>query len=242
VGRLPLLTKAGYTGPIFCTPVTTELAGLVLRDSAKVQAQDIERINRKRQRADEPPLEPLYSAQDVENLMPRFRPVPYDEPVSVAPGARARFVEAGHLLGSASIQLNVADGNGARCIAFSGDLGPRGAPILKDAEGFQRADAVLLESTYGDREHKPLAETVAEFESIVAEAVARQGKILVPTFAVGRAQLLLYLLALRGQPDGHRGDQHLLQAPRVVRRGFPGHSTPAPAGRRHGHHQADRHR
>jgi len=196
VGRLPLLAKAGYTGPIFCTPVTIELAGLILRDSAKVQAQDIERANRKRQRADELPLEPLYSAQDVENVMPHFRPAPYDEPVPVAPGVRARFVEAGHLLGSASIQLNVANGNGTRCIVFSGDLGPRGAPILKDAAGFQRADTVVLESTYGGRNHKPLADTVAEFENIVAEAVARKGKMFVPTFAVGRAQLLLYLLAL----------------------------------------------
>jgi len=196
VGRLPLLTKAGYTGPIHCTPATIDLAGLILRDSAKVQAQDVGRANRKRQRADEPPLEPLYSAEDVENLIPQYRPVPYDEPVPVAPGVRARFVEAGHLLGSASIQLRIETGTGTQCIAFSGDLGPRGAPILQDAAGFHRADTVVLESTYGDRDHKPLADTVSEFESIVAEVVARKGKILVPTFAVGRAQLLLYLLAL----------------------------------------------
>lgn len=196
VGRLPLLTKAGYTGPIFCTPVTIELAALVLRDSAKVQAQDIERINRKRMRADEPPLEPLYTAADVDKLVPLFRPVEYDQTVEIARGVRARFVEAGHLLGSASIQLQFNTNNGVHCAVFSGDLGPRGAPILKDAEGFHRADTVVLESTYGNRDHKPIAETVAEFEQIVADVVAHRGKILVPTFAVGRAQLLLYLLAL----------------------------------------------
>jgi len=196
VGRLPLLVKAGYKGPVYCTPVTIELAELVLRDSAKVQAQDIERINRKRMRADEPPVEPLYTAADVDRLMPLFRPVEYEQTVEVARGIRARFVEAGHILGSASIQLQFDTGNGMHCAVFSGDLGPRGAPILKDAEGFHRADTVVLESTYGDRDHKPIADTVAEFEQIVADVVGRRGKMLVPTFAVGRAQLLLYLLAL----------------------------------------------
>ncbi len=195
-GRLPLLVKAGYKGPVFCTEATIELAALVLRDSAKVQAQDVERLNRKRQRAGEAVLAPLYGSQEVENLLPLFRPVAYDQPVEVAPGVRARFVEAGHLLGSCSIQLCITEGSQTRCVCFSGDLGPRGAPILKDAVGFQAADAVVLETTYGDRDHKPLAETVAEFERIVAEAVARKGKILVPTFAIGRAQLITYLLAL----------------------------------------------
>lgn len=196
VGRLPLLAKAGYRGPIYLTPVTIELAELVLRDSAKVQAQDIERINRKRMRADEPLLEPMYTAADVEKLVPLFRPAEYHRVVEVAPGVRARFVEAGHLLGSASVQLQLETRNGAHCVVFSGDLGPRGAPILKDAEGFHRANTVVLESTYGDRDHKPIPETVAEFEQIVVDVVARKGKMLVPTFAVGRAQLLLYLLAL----------------------------------------------
>ncbi|MCS7338856.1 MAG: MBL fold metallo-hydrolase, partial [Verrucomicrobiae bacterium] len=140
IGRLPLLAKFGYAGPIYCTPVTIELATLVLHDAAKVQAQDIARINRKRQRADEPPLEPLYTTADVEKLTRLFKPVEYEQTVEIAPGVRARFVEAGHLLGSASIQLQLETGNGTHCTVFSGDLGPRGAPILKDAEGFRRAD------------------------------------------------------------------------------------------------------
>jgi metallo-beta-lactamase family protein len=195
-GRLPLLVKHGYAGPVYCTAATIDLTRLILRDSAKVQAQDIERVNRKRQRAGEEPAEPIYSAQDVENVMELFRPAPYDEPVAVGPGLRARWAEAGHMLGSASIQLLVENGRDPLCLVFSGDLGPKGAPILKDSVGFKKADVVVLESTYGDRDHKPLAETVGEFERIVREAVERKGKILVPTFAVGRAQLLLYLLAL----------------------------------------------
>jgi metallo-beta-lactamase family protein len=194
-GRLPMLTKADYAGPIYCTPATIEMSELILRDSAKIQAQDAVRINRKRERAGRPPLEPIFSTHDVDETMPKFRPVPYDEPVTVAPGIRACYAEAGHILGSASIKLFIEDGPQRKTIAFSGDIGGRGMPILKDPEGFSAADTVVLESTYGDRDHKPLAETVAEFEDIVKSVVKRGGKILVPTFAIGRAQLLIYLLA-----------------------------------------------
>lgn len=196
-GRLPLLVKAGYTGPIYCTAPTAELGELILRDSAKVQLQDLERINRKRMRAHEPPLDPLYDNSDIDRVRALFRTVDYDTPVRVADGVTVRLVEAGHLLGSASVIMHVENGNGApRCLVFSGDLGQRGAPILRDPARIQKADVVVLEATYGDRDHKPLPETVAEFESIVTAAVKRQGKILVPTFAVGRAQALLYVLAI----------------------------------------------
>ncbi len=194
-GRLPLLAKAGYAGPIFCTEPTIPLAGLILRDSAHLQAMDVERANRKRQRAGEVPAEPLYSAKQVEQVLQLFQAVPYDAPVEVAPGIRARWVEAGHMLGSASLQLCVQEDGQTKTIVFSGDVGPQGAPILKDAVGFEKADVVVMESTYGDRDHKPLKETVAEFESIVQKAVAHKSKIIVPVFAVGRTQLLLYLLA-----------------------------------------------
>lgn len=194
-GRLPLLVKAGYTGPLRGTPATGDMTGLILRDSAKVQAQDNERINRKRERAGEPPIEPMYSVAHVEQVMAQFQPVPYDQPVTVAPGMEACFVEAGHMLGSASIQVRVQENGKMKIVDFSGDLGPKGAPILRDFEPFHRADVVFLESTYGDREHKAFPETTLEFFDIVKKAVERGGKILVPTFAVGRAQLLLMLLA-----------------------------------------------
>lgn len=194
-GRLPLLVKAGYTGPILCTPATIEMAGLILRDSAKIQAGDNERINRKRARAGEDPVEPLYTQEQVERVMGQFTAVPYNDSVAVAPGITARFVEAGHMLGSTSIQLTVEEKGRLKTVVFSGDLGPLGAPILKDFEPFHKADMVFLESTYGDRDHKPFNDTVKEFIEIVKGVVARKGKILVPTFAVGRAQLLLTLLA-----------------------------------------------
>lgn len=192
-GRLPLLAKAGYRGPIVTTEPTVPLATLVMKDSAHLQTMEAERYNRKH--PDKPKTDPIYTAQDVETLVGLFKPVNYDQRVEVAPGIRAQFVEAGHMLGSASIRLTIEDGGKTKNIVFSGDVGPKGAPILKDAVGFHQADFVVMESTYGDRDHKPLTETVEEFEGIVKKAVASKGKLLVPVFAIGRTQLLLYLLA-----------------------------------------------
>lgn len=195
-GRLPLLARAGFRGPVFCTDATREISGLILRDSAHVQEQDLVRTNRRRERAGEVPLEVLYTAADVDRILRNFRAIDYGQVVPVAPGIQARFVDAGHLCGSASIELTVNEGGRTRRIIFSGDLGRANTPMLRDPVHFSGADVVVTESTYGDREHKPLADTVAEFESIVQQAIARRSKILIPTFAVGRAQLMLYLLAI----------------------------------------------
>jgi metallo-beta-lactamase family protein len=138
----------------------------------------------------------LYLAADVERIMAQFRPIDYGRTVAVAPGVQARFVDAGHLCGSACIQVAVNEGGATRTVVFSGDVGRRNTPMLRDPEAFPSADVVVMESTYGDREHKPLEATAAEFEAIMREAVARRSKVLVPTFAVGRAQLILYLLAI----------------------------------------------
>ncbi|MSU48930.1 MAG: MBL fold metallo-hydrolase [Opitutus sp.] len=193
-GRLPLLAQAGYAGPLFATPATIEMTGLILRDSAKIQTQDAERANRHLP-AGAAPVVPLYTIGDAEKLLRNFKPVPYRDAVAVAPGVQARFIEAGHMLGSASIQLIVEDDGVQRTVVFSGDLGPRGAPILRDSEPFAEADLVFLESTYGDRDHQPFAATVAEFTAALQLAVTHRSKVLVPTFAVGRAQLLTALLA-----------------------------------------------
>ena len=194
-GRLPLLAKQGLRMPVFATPATIEMTALILRDSARIQAADNERRNRKRERAGEPPEEPLYSAEDVEHLIQLLQPVPYQEPVTVAPGLQAVWAESGHMLGSASIQLIAEEDGRTKRVVFSGDLGPKEAPILRDFEPFREADMVFLESTYGDHDHRPFTETVDEFVSIIKDAVEKRGKILVPTFAVGRAQLLTCLLA-----------------------------------------------
>jgi metallo-beta-lactamase family protein len=194
-GRLPLLTKAGYRGPIHATPATIDFTDLILRDSAQLQKSDVEHQNRRRQRMGQPLLEPLYEQQDMEQLRPLFRPLDYNQPTELAPGISVRAVEAGHMLGSVSLELTVGDEGKQKIVIFSGDLGPRGAPLHRDFTPFRHADIVFMESTYGDRDHKSLKDTAIETREVVKKAVEAGAKILVPVFAVGRTQLLLYLLA-----------------------------------------------
>src|SRR6516162_8859841 len=194
-GRLPLLTRAGYQGPIYATPATIDIADLILRDSAHLQQSDVERQNRRRERLGQTPIEPLYVQEDVERLRPLYRPIGYDQPTTLAAGISVRVVEAGHMLGSVSIEMTVEEEGKKTVVIFSGDLGPRGAPLHRDAVPFKQADVVFMESTYGDRDHRSLEETAIETREVVKKAVEGGGKILVPVFAVGRTQLLLYLLA-----------------------------------------------
>jgi metallo-beta-lactamase family protein len=194
-GRLPMLANRGHTMPVFATPATIEMTALIMRDSARIQVSDNERKNRKRERAGEPAQEPLYTPEDAEKIIQLLQPVPYQNPFQVAPGIQAIWAESGHMLGSASIQLIVEEDGRTKRVVFSGDLGPKGALILKDFEPFKHADLVFLESTYGDHDHRPFKETVEEFVRIVKDTVEKRGKILVPTFAVGRAQLITGLLA-----------------------------------------------
>jgi metallo-beta-lactamase family protein len=195
VGRLPLLAQTDFKGPIWATPATIQLAELILRDAAKVQSSDTERQNKRNRRRGHPDEKPLYTPEDVEAVLALFKPVPYRQPVNVAAGIDVIWSEAGHMLGSASLQVNIQEDAVTRRIVFSGDLGPVHAPILKEFEPFSQADAVFLESTYGDRDHRPLAETIDEFRAIIRAAAADKGHILIPTFAVGRAQMLTLLLA-----------------------------------------------
>ncbi|MFT3880191.1 MAG: MBL fold metallo-hydrolase [Gemmatales bacterium] len=194
-GRLPLLNKHGYRGQIFANTATRDMSQLILLDAAKVQAQDAERNNRRRIRRGDAPEQPLYTTDDVVKTVSSFQTLEYDVRQEVAQGITARLVDAGHMLGSSSIELTVEENGTTKVIAFSGDLGPRGAPFLRDPVPIPHADLVLLESTYGDRNHQPLVETLKEFRSIVIEAVASKGVILVPVFAVGRAQQMIYHLA-----------------------------------------------
>jgi len=160
IGRLPLLTKRGYTGSIFGTEPTFDLGRVIMRDALRLQLGDLERENRRRTRTGQPPLAPLYDDEDVKRLGPLLHPVPYDARVDIASG-----------------------------------IGPRGAPLLRDPVPFKQADVVVMESTYGDRNHRSLHETAIEAREIVGKAVEAKAKILVPVFAIGRTQLLLYLLA-----------------------------------------------
>jgi metallo-beta-lactamase family protein len=143
----------------------------------------------------QPLLDPLYEQQDVERLRPLYQKLGYNEPTPLAPGITVRAVEAGHMLGSVSLELTVDDEGKKKVVIFSGDLGPRDAPLHRDYVPFQTADFVFMESTYGDRDHRSLKETAVETREVVKKAVEVGAKILVPVFAVGRAQLLLYLMA-----------------------------------------------
>ncbi|MFN2135703.1 MAG: MBL fold metallo-hydrolase RNA specificity domain-containing protein [Candidatus Promineifilaceae bacterium] len=195
-GRLPLLERHhSYRGPIFATEATIEMAQIILEDSARINVSDTERENRKRQRAGRELLEPLYEPEDAAAVLEQMVPIPYDVPFTVAPGMAARLIEAGHMLGSASIQLAVEEDGRRKVVLFSGDIGPHNLPIMKTAESLESADLVIMESTYGNRDHKPLAETLDEGEAIVRKAVEQNGKILVPAFAIGRTQQLAYHMA-----------------------------------------------
>lgn len=196
-GRLPLLAAdSAYHATVHATPATCDLASLVLLDAAYIQESDAARLTRRRQRRGLPPAKPLYLRADVERLQSRFSPLPYDEWRTIAPGVSIRLVEAGHMLGSASVHMRIDESKGSRELVFSGDLGPRGLPFLRDpARVDARADLVFLESTYGDRDHKPMTETLQEFRSILRDAYQGRQRVLIPSFAIGRAQQILYYLA-----------------------------------------------
>jgi len=193
-GRLPLAVRAGYSNAIYATTATIQIASLILRDSLKVYTSDLEKLNRMRQRQGKKRLEPLYDREDVEQAIRQMEAIPYRQPYMVAPGMKVVAHDAGHILGSVSLKLMVTEEGKEKSVVFSGDLGPAGLPIVKDAEPFREADVVFMESTYGDRDHKSLSETLEEAVKIVQEAIRSKGKILVPSFAVGRTQDLLYYL------------------------------------------------
>ena len=193
-GRLPLLMKADYKGPIYGTRATFDLADLILRDSASLHKSDVARENRKRRLAKKPPLDVLFTQAEVKQLRPLYKRIDYQRPTEIARGITVRLVDAGHVLGSASIEMTVEENGLRRVVVFSGDLGPRGAPIHRDPTSLTHADLVFMESTYGDRNHKSLHDTAVEAREVIQRAIEAKGKILVPTFAIGRTQILLYLL------------------------------------------------
>jgi metallo-beta-lactamase family protein len=192
-GRLPLLHRRGFRGPVFATPACRDLARILLMDSAAMQARDAERETRKRQRNGRGPVvEPLYTADDAEAVLGLIRTVPYHRDQEVLPGVTLTFRDAGHILGSASVWLRLAEGGLERTLVFSGDLGQYDSPILCDPEAGPRADLVLLESTYGGRLHRDRPATLVEFGEILRAARRDGGNVLIPAFAVGRSQDILY--------------------------------------------------
>lgn len=193
-GRLPLLPGAGYEGPIYATRPTRELCDVLLHDSAAIQQADAARESTRRQRRGQAPVSPLYTPDDVDKALRLFRPMIYGEPIALLNGVRVRPVDAGHIIGSSSVEFTIERGNKTRTICFSGDVGPRGLALLRDPEPFTEADVLIVESTYGDRDHKPLDATLDELEAIIKDAHESGGRVLIPSFAVGRTQQLIYYL------------------------------------------------
>jgi metallo-beta-lactamase family protein len=190
-GRLPMLIKRGYRGAIHCTPSTEDISEIILRDSAKLQAEDYARFLR-HIRGKPADREPLYTEEDVVRTLPRFTATGYDKVKQIAEGITIRFFDAGHILGAASVEMIVNDGMRGVTIVFSGDVGQTGSPILRDPVTPKPADVVILESTYGDHDHRSLEETCAEFLSILEDAQSNGAKVLIPAFAVGRTQDLIF--------------------------------------------------
>jgi metallo-beta-lactamase family protein len=194
IGLLPKLVREGYGGPIHATHATCELARLLLADSAHIAQADAEHHNRKAQRAGEAPVAPLYGLDDAEAAMRLFAAHPYEEEIAIVPGLRAVYRDAGHILGSAFVETVVEDGGKPKRLTFSGDIGHRNPAIIRDPEPPRPTDALLIESTYGDRLHKSHADTVSELAQILKDAYADGGNVVIPAFAVGRTQEILYRL------------------------------------------------
>jgi metallo-beta-lactamase family protein len=194
-GRVPLLVKQGYAGPIYVQNATRSLCEIMLPDSGYLNEKDAEWENRKRRGKGKALVLPLYTREDAERCIGQFQGAPYGERVEVVPGLTLRFHDAGHILGSSIVELIYSDEAGSHTLIFSGDLGYRDAPVMNPPVTFKHADAVLMESTYGDRLHRPIAETMDELADVFDTARAGQGNILIPAFTVGRTQDLLYLMA-----------------------------------------------
>jgi metallo-beta-lactamase family protein len=192
VGRVPLLVKRGFQGPIYAQAATADLSRIMLEDAASIAETDIVRDNLKRMQQGLKPEQPLYTRKDAQAALAHLRPLPYDSELELFPGVYLRFRDAGHILGSAVVELWQENG---RKLVFSGDIGPRGTPILRDPAPIDSADLVLMESTYGNRLHRPRGDTVAELGEIFAAALHSGGNVVIPAFAVGRSQELLYWMA-----------------------------------------------
>jgi metallo-beta-lactamase family protein len=192
-GNLPNLVKQGFDGPIHCTAATRDLLAVMLADSAKIQAEDAEYLNRKRPR-DQERIEPLYSQHDVQRTAKLAQSSPYGRTQELAKGVTFQFVEAGHLLGSAMVHLTLPASPRERTITFTGDLGRRGLPILRDPAPVPPADLVISECTYGGRVHPEVSAQGEELLRVVQTTVERGGKIIIPAFSLGRTQNIVYFL------------------------------------------------
>ena len=193
-GNLPLLIKSGYVGPIYATDATAHLANIMLLDSGHIQESDVRYLNKKLARRGEPLVDPLYTQEDAARVAQHFQCVAYDKVFKPIPGVEARFVDAGHILGSAAIVLDINEKGNKFRLWFSGDIGRRDLPLLRDPVLPYDADYLLMECTYGDKPHDDPEVAFQELRDVVKKTVARGGRVIIPAFAVGRTQELVYCL------------------------------------------------
>lgn len=189
-GNLPGIVRHGYHGPIFSTPATRDLCSIMLMDSAFLQEKDAEHLQKHQKEF----VEPLYSVEDAQAALALFRSVPYHQEFQVAPGITCTFYDAGHILGSASVYLTLREAGKTVRLAFTGDMGRKGRPIIRDPEYLPPTDYLLCESTYGDRLHGDPNESVQKFKEVIRETHRTGGRLIIPAFSVGRTQDLLYTL------------------------------------------------
>jgi metallo-beta-lactamase family protein len=195
-GNIPNLVKSGFNGDIICTHATRDLCSVMLLDSGHIQERDVEFVNKKNARRGKPLVEPIYTQADATASMDNFSSQSYNRPRLIAPGVTLTFIDAGHMLGSASVLLDIEDYEAKRSLrlVFSGDIGRKGIPIIRDPQPPDSADLLIMESTYGNRTHPPFEDSEKALERIINETYKRGGKIIIPSFAVGRTQQLVYSL------------------------------------------------
>ncbi len=193
-GNLPQLTRGGFQGRVICTQATRDLCEWMLRDSAHIQEKDVEYVNTKRRKSGQTPFEPLYTTKDAEDCLKLFEGIPYEHPVTVAPGVRLTFRDAGHMLGSAIVHLDITEGQRSIQLVFTGDVGREHMPILRNPVPPTDALVLISESTYGDRLHDREDDIKGRLAEVVNQTTARGGKLLIPAFSVGRTQNVVYFL------------------------------------------------
>jgi metallo-beta-lactamase family protein len=200
-GNLPSLIRHGFDGPIYCTPATRDLLAVMLVDSAKIQEEDAAFLNIHRKYAGTM-VEPLYTRPDVERVLAQVVSINYDKPREIRPGIRFKFLEAGHVLGSAMVHLTIDGDFGAQTLVFTGDLGRRTLPLLRRTAPIPPADLLVCESTYGNRTHEPIESTSAKLYDAINRTIRRGGKVLIPAFSLGRTQLIIHFIH-KGILEGH---------------------------------------
>lgn len=215
-GRIPRLVANGYQGPIYMTSPTHELLDIMLKDAAFLSMRDAEWENRRRRRSGAEKIEPLYTLEDVEAALPLCVGIAYEQRQQIAKDVSICYRDAGHILGSAIVEIFISEQGIERKLVFSGDLGNSSAALLRDPQLIESADVLLMESTYGDRDHRPMSDTLAEFEQIIEQASENGGNILIPSFAIGRTQEIIFRLGEIYQQGGLKHQAIFLDSPMAI--------------------------